>query len=148
MSKAFDHFEFEPEIQPPFWKPFVFAILFGLPASALWQYLAVHQGLRVPGFSLAIGGLCGLGARKGEGDYLPAFLGTFVLLTVTLLLNTLILTANEIGTTPWELLVEVMLRGKATAFLNQGLMLVGSSSRSYSAIPIAFYVAYKAQRRD
>ena len=144
MSKAFDHFEFEPEIQPPFWKPFVFAILFGLPASALWQYLAVHQGLRVSGFSLAIGGLCGLGARKGEGDYLPAFLGTLVLVTVTLLLNTLILTANEIGTTPWELLVEVVRRGKFTAFLNQGLVLAESSS----AIPIAFYVAYKAQSRD
>ena len=148
MSKAFDHFEFEPEIQPPFWKPFVFAILFGLPASALWQYLAVHQGLRMPVFSLAIGGLCGLGARKGEGDYWPAFLGTFVLVTVTLLLNTLILIANEIGTTPWELLLEVVLQGKVTAFLNQGLVLAGSRSRSYAAIPLAFYVAYKVQSRD
>jgi hypothetical protein len=35
MSKAFDHFEFEPEVPPPFWKAFIFAILFALPAAGI-----------------------------------------------------------------------------------------------------------------
>lgn len=148
MPRAFDNFEFEPVVPPPFWKAFILAILFALPAAALWFYLAVYQGLRMPVFSLAIGCLCGLGARKGEGDYFPAFLGTLILITTTILLNTLVLVADEIGISPWELLFKVVFQGKITAFLNDGLALVGSRFRSYAAIPIAFYVAYKVHDRD
>jgi hypothetical protein len=102
----------------------------------------------MPFFSLAIGCLCGLGARKGDGDYFPAFMGTLILITTTILLNTLMLIAAEVGISPWELLFKVVFQGQVTAFLNDGLELVGSSARSYAAIPIAFYMAYKVHDRD
>ena len=146
MSRAFDHFDFEPEPPAPFWKPFFFALLFAMPASLLWFYLAIHQGLRMPVFSLAIGFMCGWGVRKGDGDYFPAFLGTLIHIVVTVLVITLVLVSGQLGLSPLETVLQILFQGQLTAFSNVCVLVVGS--RSFAAIPIAFYVAYKIQSRD
>ena len=146
MSKAFDNFDFAPAPAAPFWQPFLFALLFAIPASALWFYLVIHQGLRMLIFSLAVGLMCGWGVRKADGEYFPAFLATLIHITVTILVITLVLLAAELGLSPWETLRRVVFQGQVTAFFNTCVLVVGS--RSFAAIPIAFYVAYKVQSRD
>lgn len=145
MSKAFDNFEFEPDLPAPFWKPFLLAFLFAIPASSLWFYATVCHGVRTAVLSLAIGALCGLGARRGEGDYFSAFLAAVIHTFGTILIITLVVSTYAFKLSLGENLFQIVASGRINLFFNDCLSLVGE--KSFYSIPTGFYIAYKVQSR-
>ena len=121
-------------------------LLFAIPASGMWIYLATQQGFRAPICSLAVGALCGLGVRKGGGDYFPAFLGTLILILSTISINTLVILAGDVEVSPLKILIDVVSRARITDFCNEAILMMGR--RSFIAIPTSFYLAYKVLSRD
>ena len=66
----------------PFIIPFVSALLFGIPASLVWHFVATQFGVLAAAITLLLGCLCEFGARVAAGGHYPA--GAAIIATLNL----------------------------------------------------------------
>jgi hypothetical protein len=127
---------------PPFWRPFLLALMLGIPGSAAWAYAALSSDLYLRWVVILTGVLCGVGVRFADGTFYPAFLAILIHTVTSVLVVTLILLGRYLEMPAHELILVFIREGQWQELANISLLVAENNWRSAQLYPMAFLAAY------
>jgi hypothetical protein len=133
----------DDEPKAPFFIPFVVALVFGLPMSAVWYVVADKGNLLMSVITTLLGCSCGLGARiaaRGEHAGDSAVVATFLLIALNISAVAVMVLAWEGGHSFPVMLMTLVNHGDFNEFANTCVEVAG---RTFVGYPIALYAAYR-----
>ena len=129
--------------RPPFFIPFLLALLFGVPVAIIWYLAAMKVGLVATIITILLGCACGFGARISANGWHPA--GAAIVATLILIISSIVVTT--IGSIALEseqpflvILLTVLTEGMFVELANDCLSVAGKTFIGY---PLGLYAAYR-----
>jgi drug/metabolite transporter (DMT)-like permease len=128
-----------------FLRPFLFSLVFGIPAFLLWCITAIkYQAPAALFFSLLVGICCGYGGRvayEGHRSKEAAIVATILFIVLAVLVTAIGLLLTEVDQLSLGSVIGVIFSGRITEEMNFSIMRQG---RGFFTIPVfAMFIAYK-----
>lgn len=127
----------------PFILPFVVAMAFGLPVSALWFVIAMKAGLVATVVTILLGCACGFGARISASGWHPAeaaILSTLLLIVLSISGITVSLLAAQSNQSVLATAAGIIKQGSYVDFANALVLVAGKTFMGY---PLGLFAAYR-----